>query len=100
MRSCRCCSSHTRRQPNVSHKNVTVSGNVQLGDIDCHLLQTIGICYLLPTYAAQIRTTADASMIPSGSLKSLVILLSVSVIGWFAKGESLDGIYSIVPVSV
>ena len=26
---------------------------MSLGDIDCHLLQTIDICYLLPTYAVQ-----------------------------------------------
>jgi hypothetical protein len=41
-----------------------------LGDLDWHLLQTIGICYLLPTYAAQLRTTADASTTPRGNLKS------------------------------
>jgi len=29
---------------------------MSLGEIDCHLLQTIGICYLLPTYAAQQQT--------------------------------------------
>jgi len=43
-----------------------------LGDIDCHLLQTIGICYLLPTYATQLRTTTDASTAPRRSLKSRI----------------------------
>jgi hypothetical protein len=47
---------------------------VSLGDIDCHLLQNIDICFLLPTYAAQIRTTADASTTPRGSLKSRMFL--------------------------
>ena len=47
---------------------------VWLRDIDSHLLQTIGICYLLPTYAAQLRTTADASTTPRGSLKSRMCL--------------------------
>ena len=43
---------------------------IYVGGVDCHLLQKIGICFLLPTYAAQIRTTADASTTPRGSLKS------------------------------
>ena len=42
---------------------------MSLGDIDSHLLQPIGI-YLLPTYAVQLRTTADASTTPRGALKS------------------------------
>jgi len=43
---------------------------MSLGDKDSHLLQMIGICYLLPTFAAQIHTPADASTTPRGSLKS------------------------------
>jgi hypothetical protein len=59
----------------------------------------IGICYLLPTYAAQLRTTADASTTPRGSMKSLVCL-SFSVTVYYAKGELLVDIHSVVPVSV
>jgi len=45
-----------------------------------HLLQTIGICYLLPTYAAQLCTTADASTPLRGGLKYL-LCVSVKVNG-------------------
>jgi hypothetical protein len=35
---------------------VAVIKYMSLGDTDSHLLQTIGICYLLPTCAAQQQT--------------------------------------------
>ena len=47
---------------------------VLLGDTDCHLVQKISICFLLPTNAAQFRRRMAASTTPRVNVKSRLFL--------------------------
>jgi len=60
---------------------------MSLGDIECHLLQTIGICYLLPTYATHQQTPqlhrGEAGNIACSKYCTYWIIRKRRIVRWF-----------------